>query len=522
MKQKRHISLLWKMLLWLMLHLSLLAFVVFSLIFWQFRAGLDSILRGPAGDRLRVSGERMASELRNLPTNRWAEVLAQFESDNDVACDVWQPPQGWVHRAWQQAPRELMDRVQSQPFPPPNDGNRGFPDRHDRGQHQPPRDPQARFPPAPPPNNIPPFGSANEDELRGPRGMRYSAPLPPVSPIFLYREKGGAHYWAAVVLPLPGSMPDRVTWVVRADNVSGNGLFFDVKPLLLIIAGILLFSILFWLPFALGITRYMKKLKTATEQIAEGHFDVVVDTNRSDELGSLGGAIQSMSTRIDHLLRGQKRFLGDVAHELCSPLARMRTGLGILESRLPETEWNRLRDIESEASELAHLIDEILTFSRAATGMHHAKLLALPIKSLIEEVAMRETPQLAYTITMDALLQVTAEPKLLQRAVANILRNAARHAGDTASMAVRAQQENGMILLTFTDNGPGVPELEINHLFEPFYRPDLARTRDSGGTGLGLTIVKSCIEACGGSVSARNATPNGFCVEILLPAAHAP
>ena len=520
MKAKRHISLLWKMLLWLLLHLFLLAVLLFCLVFWQFRNGLDSMLRGPAGDRLRASGERMAAEMRELPPHRWSEVLDRFTQENHAACDVWQPHGDWTSHTWNDAPRELMDRLQGKR--PPAEGRRN-----------PPGEPNPVWRPLP--EDQGPRGARPFEALDPPPGLE-GAPMPgrggrppqkprpqselafqPVTPLFLFREKGGAHYWAAVQLPLPGMAPDHVTWVIRADDISGNGLFFDVKPFVFIVIGILVFSILFWLPFVLGITRYIKKLKTATDRIAEGHFDTEIYSQRTDELGSLGSAISSMSQRIDHLLKGQKRFLGDVAHELCSPLARMRTGLGILESRLPETEWNRLRDIEAEAEELAHLVDEILTFSRSSTGMQHAKLVAIPLQKTLEEVSRRETPELSCDINLDPHWSVIVEPKLFQRAVANVFRNASRHAGDTANMTVKAERHDDKIHLSMIDNGPGVPDADLSHLFEPFYRPDLARTRDSGGTGLGLTIVKSCIEACGGSVSVSNVLPHGFCVTFALP-----
>ncbi len=516
MKAPRHISLLWKMLLWLLLHLFLLAALLFCLIFWQFRNGLDTMLRGPAGDRLRASGERMAGEMRELPPSRWSEVLDRFTKENHATCDAWQPHGDWTSHTWNDVPREVMDRLQGQR--PPTDGRRNpsnepNPVWRPLPEDQGPRGARQFDPFAPPPG---PPGAPNPGGRPQPRPQSALA-FQPVTALFLFREKGGAHYWAAVQLPLPGMTPDHVTWVIRADDISGNGLFFDVRPFVLTVIGILVFSILFWLPFVLGITRYIKKLKTATDRIAEGHFDTEINNRRADELGSLGNAINSMSQRIDHLLKGQKRFLGDVAHELCSPLARMRTGLGILESRLPETEWNRLRDIEAEASELAHLIDEILTFSRSATGMQHAKLVAIPLRATIEEVALRETPQLSCSMDVDPQWNVIAEPKLLQRAIANVFRNSLRHAGESSQMSVKAECHDDKIHLMMIDNGPGVPAADLIHLFEPFYRPDLARTRDSGGTGLGLTIIKSCIVACGGSVSVSNALPHGFCVTFVLP-----
>jgi two-component system sensor histidine kinase CpxA len=226
-----------------------------------------------------------------------------------------------------------------------------------------------------------------------------------------------------------------------------------------------------------------------------------------------------MASRLDHLIKGQKRFLGDVAHELCSPLARLRTGLGILETRLPETEQARLSAIEEEARELAELIEEILAFSRASAGMKQVKGNVLALTDLVEETIAREAAQAHVERVIDPVLLVLADAKLLKRALGNLLRNAIRYAGENATIRIAAIAQGNQVRLSVSDDGPGVPEDEIEHLFEPFYRPDIARTRESGGAGLGLTIVKSCIEACGGSVFARNIQPSGFCVEIMLQTA---
>ncbi len=516
MKPQRHISLLWKMLIWLMLHLALLATVMFFLVKWQFRSGLDGLLRGSAGDRLRAAGELMSGQLRDRPVREWGEVLEAYSKQYGVACDVWLPHGAWAAKRLTDVPKEVMDRLQDERV-----GRAGAP----RG-NQPPG-----MRPGPPgiigPPGVDPFGNPIEAP-RPPGGPSQRPPLQqqlpaqgpafqPVRPVFLISENGGDHYWAAVHLPLSGwTAPDRVTWVIRADDIGGNGLFFDSRPWLIGAVSILAFSILFWLPFALGITRYVKKLKNAADLIAEGRFDVAIDVDRSDELGSLGLAIHSMSSRIDHLLKGQKRFLGDVAHELCSPLARIRTGLGILETRLPESEVHRLADLDAEAAELAELIDGILAFSRSTAGMQQVRGTAVPLLPLLQDVTAREAPMLNYAFSVDPDIVVVAEPKLLRRAVSNILRNIVRYAGNDAEVSVSASRNDGNISLSFADNGPGVSAADLDQLFEPFYRPDTARTRETGGVGLGLAIVKSCVEACGGSVKASHVLPHGFRLEINL------
>ncbi len=538
MKGKASISLLWKMLIWLILHLALLAMVLVLIGVWQLHSGLDVLLRGPAGDRIRVAGEQMSSQLRQRQIDEWGDLMTAFSREHHVQCDVWMPHGDWATHTIKDVPADIMERLKNlkrsaDPAIGPRNPTRGGPS----GRGGPPR------PGRPPGRGGPPeidgFFDDTDPVMRDlfdspPQGREergFEDPVrvatddrgfQPVRPIFFTVDGKREYYWVAMHVPLMGrTAPEHVVWVIRADTLGGNGLFFDVTPWVIGALGLLAFSFLFWVPFALHITRYVAKLKNATDRIAEGRFDVKIDTARRDELGVLGEAIQSMANRLDHLLKGQKRFLGDVAHELCSPLARLRTGLGILESRLPESELSRLSAIEDEARELAELIDEILAFSRASAGLKQECRTSLALSLLVQEVIARESAGANVECSVDASIRVLADAKLLKRAIGNLLRNAIRYAGADAFIRVTASVKAGQVALSVVDNGPGVPHGEIVHLFEPFYRPDTARARETGGAGLGLTIVKSCVEACGGTVSARNEKPSGFCVEMLLPLSHA-
>src|SRR5205823_757714 len=141
------------------------------------------------------------------------------------------------------------------------------------------------------------------------------------------------HYWllssGTLRSPLLGE-PMRIVLVARSQTISGGGLILDPRPWFYLGAGVVLFSLLFWYPLIRSITRTIRRMMQTTRQIADGRFDVRVNLHRRDELGSLSDSIDQMAVRLDGLVTGQKRFLGDVAHELCSPLARLQMALGIL------------------------------------------------------------------------------------------------------------------------------------------------------------------------------------------------
>jgi two-component system sensor histidine kinase CpxA len=245
-----------------------------------------------------------------------------------------------------------------------------------------------------------------------------------------------------------------------------------------------------------------------------------VDTSRRDELGRLGGAINRMAGRLAGFVSGQKRFLGDTAHELCSPLARVQVALGILEQRATAEQKTYVEDLREEVQHMSELVNELLSFSKAALQSGAIQLKPVLLPEVVERVVRREVADRAQVIVeIPESLRVVAEPDLLQRSLGNLLRNAVRYAADAGPFSVTATQRGRHVFLTVADDGPGVPEEALAKLFDPFYRPEPSRDRQSGGIGLGLAIVKTCVEACRGTVTCRNRTPKGFEVTIRLEAA---
>jgi two-component system sensor histidine kinase CpxA len=171
---------------------------------------------------------------------------------------------------------------------------------------------------------------------------------------------------------------------------------------------------------------------------------------------------------------------------------------------------------------MAGLVNELLSFSKASLGGAAVKLQPVNVAELVERAVHRErSDAVKIETSVSQELTAQADPELLVRSLSNLLRNAVRHAGAAGPITVNAGALENAVEITVADCGPGVPEAALQKIFDPFFRLDESRARDTGGVGLGLTIVKTCVESCGGTVACRNRQPSGLEVTVRLQTAAA-
>jgi two-component system sensor histidine kinase CpxA len=446
------------------------------------------MLLGQVGERIQSVSELIAAELNDKPPAEWDAVLKRFGDAYRVQFLLFRNDGSQVAGEHIDLPAEVKTKLAERGGPGWGGGRRG-----------------------PPPGRG--LNRAGTGDLE---------PVAASHPKFMLHTEDPHRYWVGIRI----SAPERDRWgpwamtLLGVSSTAGGGLFFDVTPWMVVGFSAVLFSVLFWFPLVRGLTRSIAQMTGATEQMAEGRFDARVDTSRRDELGRLGGAINRMAGRLAGFVSGQKRFLGDTAHELCSPLARVQVALGILEQRATAEQKTYVEDLREEVQHMSELVNELLSFSKAALQSGAIQLKPVLLPEVVERVVRREVADRAQVIVeIPESLRVVAEPDLLQRSLGNLLRNAVRYAADAGPFSVTATQRGRHVFLTVADDGPGVPEEALAKLFDPFYRPEPSRDRQSGGIGLGLAIVKTCVEACRGTVTCRNRTPKGFEVTIRLEAA---
>lgn len=311
--------------------------------------------------------------------------------------------------------------------------------------------------------------------------------------------------------------PIRSRLIVRSDSWSGNGLFFDLRPWLAL-GVVFVVSVLFWLPLVRRMTTSLQRMTQAAERIADEDFSIRVDSHRSDELGSLGSSIDHLARRLDGFVTGQRRFLGDVSHELNSPLARMQFALSILEERVDDSGKVYVNDVKEEVEEMSKLVAELLAYSKSGIKGGTIALEPVDLATVVHTVVERENTveNRNIEVSLEPDLVVAGRLELVTRALSNVVRNAIKYSAPESPISVSAHRNGRGVLLTVSDTGPGVPTESLEKIFDPLFRVNSDRSRESGGSGLGLAIVKTCVEACGGQVRAKNLDPSGLQVEIQL------
>lgn len=300
---------------------------------------------------------------------------------------------------------------------------------------------------------------------------------------------------------------------------------FPLEP----IVGGLLASLAVAALLAAYVSKPIRNLRHAFDAAAQGNLDVRIGDRlgrRRDELADLGRDYDRTATQLKQLMDGQRRLLHDVSHELRSPLARLQAAVGLARQQSGSFETSMDR-IERESARMDRLVDELLTLSRVETGMRVGGEENVDLVELVSEVAQDAAFELdagpapaVIDTDVDALGAVSIEgnPEMLHRALENVVRNAARYSppGGRVQIAGRRDAARREVIITISDEGPGVATAELESIFEPFFRGTQAK--ETRGHGLGLAIARSVVEAHGGSIGASNRASGGLAVEIRLPA----
>lgn len=264
--------------------------------------------------------------------------------------------------------------------------------------------------------------------------------------------------------------------------------------------------------------RKLKRLELASGQIAAGDFSARVGEDGGNRVGGLNRAFNGMAERVEQLIASHKRLTNAVAHELRTPIFRLRCQLELLEHDCKKEEHDQfVEGMEADLEELDTMIDELLTFAR----MERADLEINRVPTDLGRWLTQQLPMLVrssglpLSLNLEASVSASVDSKLLQRAITNLVRNADVYGREQVKICLQASANTVQICVD--DDGPGIPPSERLRVLEPFERLDSARTRKTGGYGLGLAIVREIVAYHQGSVLIDNSPLGGARIIIQLP-----
>ncbi len=275
------------------------------------------------------------------------------------------------------------------------------------------------------------------------------------------------------------------------------------------------------LVLTLHITRPLGKLQQAASDIADGRLKTRVKPaigRRHDEIAMLGEDFDRMAEQIERLVTAQRNLLGDVSHELRSPLARLIVALSLLKHGQGEEAVEYQSRIGIEAERLDKMIGQLLTLTRIDSGVDSNLRETFDLANLVQEVVAdgdfeARAQNRSVQFVANESCTITGVAELIRSAVENVIRNAVRHTAPGTAVEVTIERQSSAILLRVRDHGPGVPDAMLQDIFLPFHRV----AAGANGSGLGLAIADRVVRMHNGTIQAYNAREGGLVIDIKLP-----
>jgi two-component system OmpR family sensor kinase len=281
--------------------------------------------------------------------------------------------------------------------------------------------------------------------------------------------------------------------------------------------------------------RPLQRMGGIAADIAAGDLTKRVEpATAKTEIGRLGLALNGMLSQIEAAFAERtesnnrlRRFIADASHELRTPLTSIRGYSEMLRrgaNEFPNDAELARRRIEEESVRMSTLVDDMLLIARLDQGrpLESKPVDLQTIATDAADDARAVAPQRTITLTASGSVVVEGDDLRLRQVVGNLVRNALVHTPQQTAVEISVSTQNGTGRMSVVDHGPGLQAKEMERIFEPFYRADPSRSRDSGGAGLGLSIVSAVVSAHGGKVNVKETSGGGVTFEVDLPLASSP
>jgi signal transduction histidine kinase len=280
-----------------------------------------------------------------------------------------------------------------------------------------------------------------------------------------------------------------------------------------------------WL--ARGMTQPLRDMAAAARRMETGDYSTRVYTTSRDEVGQLATAFNRMSQELENLETSRRDLVANVSHELKTPITAIRAHLENLLDGVEQPNSEILQIMLAQSERLGRLVEQLLDLSKLESGEVPLRREEVPLAPVVRQVLSEiDVARAGRSITLssdvsDDLPPIDADRERVHQVLFNLVDNAVRFTPDGGAVRIEAHRHNGSVEVSVADTGVGIPPEALPRLFERFYRVDPARARGDGGTGIGLAIARSVVEAHGGTITAESEPGHGSIFSFDLPVAAA-
>lgn len=300
--------------------------------------------------------------------------------------------------------------------------------------------------------------------------------------------------------------------------------FLDIVNKIILGIGVLLIlaSTIMGFIISRSITRPINKLMTKAKYISKGEYDKKIEINTDIlEINDLINSINNLSQSIKEQENIRKRLTGDISHELKTPLTNIQSHLEAMIDGIWEPTEERLLSVKEEAERLSSLVSDMQKLNKYDESSIKLKKDNVNISDIIcfvifqfSNLAKSKNIKIEYE---KKNINLYCDKDKLTQALVNILSNAIRYSNEGSTIFIEERLKDNKVIISIEDQGIGISEEDLKYVFERFYRADKSRTRATGGTGIGLTIVKSIVSSHGGEVKLESKLGEGSKFTIILP-----
>lgn len=332
----------------------------------------------------------------------------------------------------------------------------------------------------------------------------------------------GAFLLTAAMTMLITAAAIAIVWNVGyAGEPSDEDLFFAVFA-----AGAiaLVLSVILGIYFAVGIARPIQRISDTASAIKEGNLSARTGLSGDDQLGQLGQRFDEMADAIERDRDLERQLIGDVAHELRTPLMAIQATVEAIQDGVFEADEEHLNTISFETRRLGRLVEALLHLNRLENGTTEVKRDLVNLSSVVGGLsttheALIESSGIMFFTDVAPNVMIIGDQDLISQAVANLLSNAVRYTPENGMVTVELTRENGYAKISVRDTGVGIAEEDMKKVFSRFWRADVARQSVDGGLGIGLALVKEVVDQHFGDVSVSSTLGEGSTFVMRIPLA---